>query len=143
MVSFFWGAFPVFLAGLRLGGLQLRKKSVEPLEVLLPNAAVALQPLSSFREGLGFEAPGTPLRVAALGNQAGTLENFKVLGDGGLAHGERLGKLQHGGLAPGQASEDGAARGLGPRRGGHSQLVSSPKSLNRKLHNPAARDQTR
>src|SRR5260370_6954749 len=92
MVSFFSGAFPVFLAGLRLGGLQLLKKSVEPLEVLLPNAAVALQPLSSFREGLGFEAPGTPLRVAALGNQAGTLENFKALGDGGLPHGERLGK---------------------------------------------------
>jgi hypothetical protein len=91
----------------------LVEKGVEALEVGGPDAAVFFEPVGGFDERLGLEAAGAALGVLAAGDEAGAFEDFEVLGDGRLGHGERLGEFVDGGLAGGEAGEDGAASGVG------------------------------
>src|SRR5438093_8991852 len=90
-------------------GFELVEQGIEALVVALPQPAVAFQPPGGFAEPLGLEAAGPPLRVAAARDQAGALQDSEVLGDRGLAHGERVGQLRHRRLTrrePGERSEE-------------------------------------
>jgi len=61
-----------------LVGLQLVEQGIEALEAALQRPAVALQPFGGFRERLGLDPAGPPLRVAAARNQAGALQDLEV-----------------------------------------------------------------
>jgi hypothetical protein len=79
--------FPLF----SFGFLELCEKVVQPLDRGLPVLAIRFEPLRGFGERLRLESAGTALGVVGTGNEAGALQHFEVLGDGGLSHGERLG----------------------------------------------------
>jgi hypothetical protein len=113
----------------------LVENGVEALEVGGPDAAVFFEPFGSFDERLGFEAAGAALGVLAAGDEAGAFEDFEVLGDGGLGHGEGLGEFVDGSLAGGEAGEDGAASGVG--EGGESgvEAVGGGHCITLKLYN--------
>ena len=56
---------------------------VEPIEALLPQAAIAFEPVvNAFQRGR-FEPAGPPLRLAAARDQAGVFQHLEMLGDGG------------------------------------------------------------
>src|ERR1044071_1013769 len=79
------------LLGFCLGhavGLQRLEVVVEPVEPLLPQPAVFLQPIVGLLERVDLDLAGTHLRVAAARDQTGALEHFEVLGHGGQADGE-------------------------------------------------------
>jgi hypothetical protein len=117
-----FGACLILYLGLWLTELELLEQGVEALVVGFPDAAVLFEPLRSICEGLSFEAARAALGVAAARDEAGALEDFEVLGDGGLGHLERLDQLVDGGIAGGEACEDGAASGIG--EGGESGVES-------------------
>src|SRR3989442_3347469 len=76
------------------------------LEAALPEFAIALEPPGRFRERFGLEPARPPLGVAALRDQARTLQHLEVLRDCGLADHERLGQLRHRCPARGEPGED-------------------------------------
>src|SRR5262249_27634993 len=59
---------------------------VQPIEALVPEAAIVLQPVARFLEGTGAEPAGAPLCLATPHDQAGALQHLQVLGHGGPAH---------------------------------------------------------
>ncbi len=113
--------------------LQLMQIVVEAIKAFRPELAIAFHPFGDVLERDGLEAAGTALSVAAARNQAGAFQHFEVLGDGGLGHGERLGKICDRGLAGGEAGENGAARGIGKRSEGGVEGVLSCITV--KFHN--------
>jgi hypothetical protein len=64
---------------------------VQAVEAFFPEAAVVLYPVGDILEWRCLKAAGAPLGVASAGDEAGALEDFQVLRDGGKAHVERLG----------------------------------------------------
>lgn len=118
----------VSLNGKRLGAvvpggrLQRVEQRLEALEVLLPESAIALEPVDGLAEGPCVDPARASLRVAAAGDEAGTLQHFEMLGDGRLTDGERLGKLRHRRFPRRQPSQDGAARRIGERGEGRVEL---------------------
>src|SRR3984957_21184602 len=64
-------------------GFQIK---FEPVKTLLPEPAVMLHPIRNVLERFAVELARTPLRVARLGDEAGALEHFQVLGYGRKAH---------------------------------------------------------
>ena len=93
--------------------LQFVKQSIEALEVALPELTVTLEPLAGLGERFRFEATGPALGVTAPGDEPGAFENLEMLGNRGLAHGERLGELVDGSFPGGEMGEYGATRGIG------------------------------
>src|SRR5947207_14704573 len=83
--------------------LQLLQVFVESIETVFPEAAVVLHPIGDFPQRTGVELAGTPLRIAAAGDESRPLEDLEVLGDRGEAHVERLRELGDRGLARHQA----------------------------------------
>src|SRR5690242_2997440 len=71
---------------LSLLGLQLGKVILQSVWPLLPQPAIALEPVVDIAQRVGLDAAGPPLRLAAAGDQAGALEHLEVLGDRGEAH---------------------------------------------------------
>src|SRR5207248_5506102 len=94
---------------------QLIEQVVQALEVGLPEFAVAFEPFVGLRERLGFDAAGPPLGVAAARNQARAFQHLEVLGDGGLAHGERLRQFHDRDFAGGKTGENRPPGGIGER----------------------------
>src|SRR6266566_212935 len=78
---------------LLLLALQLLQHRIEACEVRLPDAAVALDPIGRLGERPRLEFAGPALRLAAAGDQAGSLEDLEMLRDRGLRHSERRGEL--------------------------------------------------
>src|SRR5579863_7553735 len=116
-------------------GLQLLQIGCQSIQALFPEDAIFLQPIGGAFEGGGFEAARTELRVAAAGDEAGVLQDFEMLGDGGQAHVERFGEFCDRGLSGREAREDGAPRGVG--KGGESQaeVVGGHTSITGQLIN--------
>src|SRR5687768_992382 len=75
--------------------LHVAQHCIEAVKTRLPERAVALQPLVRFLEPSGFDAAGTPLRVAAARDQARMLEYLQMLGDRRLTHCKRLRQFHH------------------------------------------------
>src|SRR5262249_28827368 len=101
-----------------LPGFQLIKQRVEALEVALPDLPVTLQPAASFRERLAFDPAWPSLCLAAARNQARALQYLEVLGNRGLAHGERPGQVGHRSVAACEPRQDRSPGwvGEGPER---------------------------
>src|ERR1700756_3191525 len=102
---------------------QVAQVFVQTVEALLPETAVVIEPVGDLLEPRPFETAGTPLRVAAAGDEAGALEHLEVLRDGGEAHRERLGELGNRGYARREARQDGPARRIGERGEGGAEVI--------------------
>src|ERR1700685_1645160 len=100
---------PVVL-NLWVASLQIMQKGIQSPELRLPEPAVVLEPLRSVAQRPGFQSPATPLVISSERNQARALEYFKVLGNRGLPHRERLRQVLPRALAVGKMSQDGPAR---------------------------------
>src|SRR5436305_1344827 len=59
---------------------QLAQVFVQAVETLFPEFAVVLDPVGDLFERRRLEVAGTPLRVAAAGDEAGALEHLQMLG---------------------------------------------------------------
>ena len=68
--------------------------------------------------------------VAAPRDKSGAFEYLEMLGNGGLAHGKRLGQFVDRGFAGGEAGKDGAARGIGESGEGGVEMC-----ITTRLHN--------
>src|SRR5712691_8327337 len=66
---------------------------LHPIHAVFPETAIVLDPIGDVFERLGVEAAWPPLRLPPARDEAGALENFEVLGDGGQADVEGLGQL--------------------------------------------------
>ncbi len=95
----------------------------EAIEALLPDDSIFFDPIGDLLERGGLEAAGAPLSFAAAGDEAGALEDFEVLGDGGHAHVEGGGEFGDGGFAGDEAGEDGAAGGIGESGEGGAEMI--------------------
>src|SRR5690606_28002211 len=91
------------------GGLEFVEQRVEAPVVLFEGLAAALDPVHGLFQSPRLQFAWAPLRVDAHGDEAGALEHFQMLGDGGLAQFERFGEFGHGGFARRQPRQDGAA----------------------------------
>lgn len=107
---------PLLRLRLAAASLHLRQQGIEALEVPFQHLAILFKPVSGFSQGLGFEAARTALSVAAARDEPSALQDLEVLGNGGLAHFERLGEFRNGSFARSQAGENGAPGGIGERR---------------------------
>src|SRR5580658_9245509 len=67
----------LFFSGISfLRCLDFLEVIVEAIEALLPELAIALEPMGGLLERLGLEPAGPPLGVAAAGDQTGMLQDF-------------------------------------------------------------------
>src|SRR2546421_312320 len=93
--------------------LDLVQKLVQAPEALLPERAVALDPLVRHPERSRVQTGRPPLGLATALDELRALEHLQMLRDRRQAHVERLRELGHGGLASG---EDRPPRGIGKGR---------------------------
>jgi hypothetical protein len=63
-------------------------------------------------ESGGVQLVKATVAVGGVGDEAGLLEDFEVLGDGGAGDGEVFGELADGEWAAREAREDGSAGGI-------------------------------
>ena len=96
---------------------------VEPVEALLPIPAILVEPIGCGFELARVELAGTPLGVAAAGDEARPFEDFEVTGDGGKADVKGLGELVDGCLAEGKPRENGATGGIGKSGEGGAEMI--------------------
>src|ERR1700730_13084899 len=66
--------------------LQRLEVGIEPVEALLPKAAVLLEPAVDLLQRLEFDPARTPLALPTAPDQACRLQHLQVLGDGRQAH---------------------------------------------------------
>src|SRR6188472_2226574 len=95
----------------------------EPIEALVPEAAVLLEPAGSLAERLALDRRGPQLPVLRARDQPGLLEDLQVLGDGLKADRERLGEFIHGRVALFEAGKDRPPRGVRERREGEAEVI--------------------
>jgi len=100
------------LGVLLCGGFEILGQGIE---LFFPEYAVVLDPLRGGLHGLGGEAAAMDAAVDFALEEAGGFEHAEMLGDGRKGKGEGRGELGDGGLALGEAGEDGAAGGVGER----------------------------
>src|SRR5690242_15476788 len=72
--------------------LQFAQIIVQPIETLLPETPILLQPVGGVLKRTGLEPAGPPLCLATARDQAGAFQHLEVLGDGGQAHREGRGQ---------------------------------------------------
>ena len=95
--------------------LQFLQKTIEALEVRVPDGPILLEPGVGFAKRLPVEPPGPPLGILSNGDEPRPLENFQVFGDRGLADREWFRELRDRCLAAREASQNGAPRRIGER----------------------------
>src|SRR5581483_6481298 len=103
--------------------LQFAQIFVETIEALLPESSIFVDPFGDVFERAGLEVAGTPLGLAATGDQARALQDLEMLGNRRHADVERLRQFGHRGVAGGEPCEDGAAGGIGEGGEGIAQRV--------------------
>jgi len=59
--------------------LHFVEDRIEPLEILLPYLAVALEPVDGFRERFALYTTGSPLRITPAGDETSLFEHAKML----------------------------------------------------------------
>src|SRR5919198_1307805 len=85
---------------------------VQPLEALLPEAAVVLEPARGGGGGVGLEPAARRAALSGTPHQARPLQHAQVLGNGRPGDREGLGQVADGAVAVGEPGQDGAARGV-------------------------------
>ena len=99
------------------------QEHVEAAEAVLGDEAVTVDPGGQPLEGGWLEVNGSALGVPRAGDQAGELEDLDVFGDGLFGDGKGLGELVDGGVAAGEAGDDGAANRIGQSQEGAVERV--------------------
>src|SRR3546814_8614249 len=66
--------------------LQLVEIVLQPVEALLPELPIALQPARGILQRRGIQPAGPPLRLAPATDEAGPLQHLQVLGNRRQAH---------------------------------------------------------
>jgi hypothetical protein len=89
------------------------QKLFESVELRLPEDAVLRNPCGGAFHGVGVETAAMNAAIDFAAQQASGFKNAKMFGDGGERHLKRLGEFGDFGLALREASEDGAASGIG------------------------------
>src|SRR5687768_15991050 len=110
---------------------QLPQVFVEPVEALLPESAVRLDPVGDLAERSGVETARAPLRLSRPRGEPGALEHLEVLGCRGEAHRKRRGQLGHRRLAGGDPRENRA-----PGRVGKGAEDGAERVAGRGLNHP-------
>src|SRR5262245_10478231 len=95
----------------------------ETIEALLPQAAIAFEPIVNALQCGRFEPTGAPLRRAAARDQACVLQYLQVLGYGGTTHLEWFCKLADSRLTQRETREDGATRRIRERGKGSAEVI--------------------
>src|SRR5262245_37288027 len=109
--------------------LQLGQVLVEAVKALLPEAAVALQPVHPVLPRRRFQPARPPLRLAAALDQPRPLQHLEMLRHRGAADLERLGELADRRLPQRQPREDGAPGGIGEGREGDAEAIRRHRLL--------------
>src|SRR6185437_10426792 len=110
---------PIFLL-LRFQDFEI---VVETIEALLPQAAIAFEPIVNAFQRSRFKLARTPLRFAAACDEACVLQYLQMLGNCGPAHLEWFGEFADGRLAKRETRQDGAACRIGQRGKRDTQAV--------------------
>jgi hypothetical protein len=103
-------ALAVIAASLLVSVSDLREVGIHPVERAFPEWAIFREPTVELLQRFRLQLAGTPLRLAAAGDEAGAFQHFQMAGDGGKRDVERLGEIVDGGFALTEAGEDGAPR---------------------------------
>jgi hypothetical protein len=77
--------------------------------------SITVDPRRQPLQGGGIQVHGSALSIPRAGDQAGLLEYLDVFGNRLFGDGERFGELVDGGVAAGQAGDDGASDRIGQR----------------------------
>ncbi len=101
------------------------QECVETTKAVLGDEAIAVDPGGQSLEGGWLEVDRATLGVLRAGDQAGELEYVDVFGDGLFGDGKGLGELVDGGVAAGQAGDDGAAHRIGQSQEGAVERVGA------------------
>jgi len=87
----------------------------EPVELVLPEPAVLVEPAGGAVHGGGQEAHASHAPVTPALHETCPLEHNEMLADGGERHGEGACELANGRLSGCEPSDDRAPRGIGER----------------------------
>src|ERR687888_2447837 len=87
-----FGAALVVVGMLLLLAFEFVQVRVQPLEPLLPEPAIVLEPAGGGGEGFRVEPAARQAALARAAHQASPLQHAQVLGDGGSGDRERLGQ---------------------------------------------------
>src|SRR5262245_39326891 len=115
--------FELLLLRLEFLLLEALQVVLEPVEALLPELSIHLDPHGDLLERLRIEPAGPVLSLSRLSDQAGELKHFQVLRDRGSTDVERLRELRDGGFAEREARKDRAASGVGESRESRTEGV--------------------
>src|SRR6267143_447304 len=96
---------------------------IQAVKALRPEPPVVRHPVGDVLERTGSDPAGPPLGLAPAANQTGVFQHLKVSGDSWHAHRKGRSQFRDGGLAGGQAREDGAASGVGESGEGSAEMV--------------------
>src|SRR5208282_1467332 len=85
---------------------QLTDIVVQPVETLLPEAAIVLDPSGNIPERSSLQATRPPLRLAAASDQPGALQHLQMFGDRRHTHLKWRGQLGNRSLAQRQPPQN-------------------------------------
>ena len=106
---------------------------LKAVEAVGPFGVRPAEPVVHGEQALELKSRGAALAVAAPGDEAGPLEHFEVLGDGGLGQSGGLREFDYTSLAGREALEDRPAGGVG--KAAKARLRGSLVTITDRLYN--------
>src|SRR5579864_8404100 len=97
-----WEGDPWRASDARRAFLEFAQVFIQSTEALLPDSAVALDPVGNVFQSRWLQPARPPLGTPTLRDETGALEDLEVFGDRGQAELEGLGELEDGAFALGQ-----------------------------------------
>lgn len=108
--------------------LHLDEILVQAIEALIPNPAIALDPLGDLLERASLEPAWPPLRPAAACDQSGALQYLEMLRNSGEGRVEGLGQFLDRGFTRSEARKDRAPSGVGQGPEGGAEALGRCES---------------
>src|ERR1700722_4113112 len=96
---------------------------VQPVQALLPEAAIVLHPPGDILQGTGPQPARPPLRLAAASDETRTLQHLQMLGHCRHAHLKRSRQFGDGRLTQSQRRQNGTGGGSGQGRKRLAQMI--------------------
>src|SRR6478672_11245680 len=111
--------------GLPLRRFRLQRAEIilQPIEPLLPEPAIFLEPVVDALQRIQLDPARPPLRLAAAGDQAGMLQHLEMPRDRGPADVERFGQFRNRGFAERQPGQNRSTRWVGECLKGGAEVV--------------------
>src|SRR5579863_4432773 len=103
--------------------LEIAQIILEPIESLLPEAPVMLDPIGNVLKRTRGETARTPLRLAAARDQTCALQHLQMLRDCRKTHLKRFRQFRYRGLARGESSQYRSPGRVGEGGEGAAELV--------------------